>query len=464
MQPEISTPRSTILRSARTRYARNVGVAFAIGLGLMVALMLGIVTVSAAPVAPSSTAHGDVIVQFSDHDLVARAITFTAPISGLRALELSGLEVITASTAYGPAVCSIGGVGCPATNCFCGGSSFWGYKSWDGSAWQDYMVGPADSSLNDGAVEGWRWGEWGSPTWPAQPVTAALQALDWLRPQQSLTDGGYGSDGGSAEALLTIGANGLTASEWRRQPTSPSLATYWLGRAPAFSHSSGAAAGKLSVGLIATETCWPHNTVRPSAYYSETSGIYAIGAGPQAWAILGTKAVSETVPAKAIEYLKGLAQSNGGWEWGPGWGTDTNSTALALQALLAVGEPKTSGIITQGLAYLRSAQNADGGFPYDPASPYGTASDANSTAYVIQGLRATGEDPTSAAWSKGANTPVSFLLSLQLPDGSFEWQKGNGANQLATQQAVPALLGRPFPLGAAQPEACPTLYLPIIHR
>jgi squalene cyclase len=174
--------------------------------------------------------------------------------------------------------------------------------------------------------------------------------------------------------------------------------------------------------------------------------------------------VSETIPTNATTYLKGLAQSNGGWEWGLGWGTDTNATSLALQALMAAGEPRTSAVVTQGLAYLAAAQNADGGFPYDPDSVVSTASDANSTAYAIQALRATGEDPAGAAWSKGTNTPLSFLLSLQLPDGSIQWQQGQGGNQVATQQAVPALLGRPFPLRTAHAVWCPTNYLPIVHR
>ena len=204
--------------------------------------------------------------------------------------------------------------------------------------------------------------------------------------------------------------------------------------------------------------------MQPSAYYSPTSGIYAEGAGPQAWAILGTLALSQTVPAEAIQYLKGLAQSNGGWEWGPGWGTDTNATALALQALIVTGEPATSAVISGGLAYLKTAQNADGGFPYDPVSPWGTDSDANSTAYVIQALRAAGEDPAGPAWSQGANNPLTFLLGLQLTDGSFEWKAGNGSNQLATQQVIVSLLGRPFPLRVAEPRRCPAQYLPFVNR
>lgn len=448
--------------SRSSQLNRIVRVAHAAGLGLALLLLLGVAAARADD--PGSPAHGHVIVQFGDRELAARAIAFAAPASGLHALELSGLEVITTSTDYGPVVCSIEGVGCPADNCFCDPDRFWNYNYWDGAAWQGYSVGAGESTLNDGAIEGWRWGEWGSAMWPTQPVIAALHALDWLRPRQSAADGGYGSEGGAVETLLSIGANGYSAADWRLQPETPSLAGYFLSRAPAYSALGAAQAGKLAVGMVATGACWPRAAVQPSAYYDESRGAYATGAGPQAWAILGGAALSETVPPKALHYLKSLAQPDGGWEWAPGWGSDTNSTALALQALIATGEPLPSTLVTQGLAYLKSAQNADGGFPYDPDSPSGTASDANSTAYVLQALRATGEDPTGGDWSNGQDNPVSFLLSLQRPDGSFEWQKGAGGSPLATQQAVVALLGQAFPLRVGATTDCPARYLPVLSR
>jgi hypothetical protein len=448
--------------SRSSQFNRIVRVAHAAGLGLALLLLLGVAAARADD--PGSPAHGHVIVQFGDRDLAARAIAFAAPASGLQALELSGLEVITSSTDSGPVVCSIEGVGCPADNCFCDPDRFWNYNYWDGAAWQGYPVGAGESTLNDGAIEGWRWGEWGSAMWPTQPVIAALQALDWLRPRQSAVDGGYGGEGATLEALLAVGANGYRAVSWRRQPDAPSLGGYFLSRAAHYSGLGAAEAGKLAVGVIATGMCFPQAAVQPSAYYDEASGEYASGAGPQAWAILGGAAMGEVVPSKAVQHLKSLAQPDGGWEWAPGWGSDTNSTALALQALVAAGEPPDSATVAQGLAYLKSAQNTDGGFPYDPASPSDTASDANSTAYVLQALRAARADPTGADWSNGQDNPVSFLLSLQRPDGSFEWRKGTGASPLATQQALVALLGRTFPLRVGAFENCPTRFLPILSH
>ena len=131
------------------------------------------------------------------------------------------------------------------------------------------------------------------------------------------------------------------------------------------------------------------------------------------------------------------------------------------------------GSVDDVLSELAAFQNTDGGFPYDPDSVYGTASDTNSTAAVLQALLATGENPLSSDWAteditgtlviSGTN-PVAFLLSMQLPDGSFEWQEGFGTNQMATQQAAIALLYQPFPIRSATIPACEAVFLPFVSR
>ncbi len=74
-------------------------------------------------------------------------------------------------------------------------SHFWNYETWDGSAWQGYPVGASESSIQDGAIEGWRWAEIGVGSLPAAPqLIAAHKALSWLSVEQSAADGGYGSN------------------------------------------------------------------------------------------------------------------------------------------------------------------------------------------------------------------------------------------------------------------------------
>lgn len=415
--------------------------------------------------ATSSTAH--VVVQFSPGDLTIQPITFTTPISGLLALQKTGLSIVTLETAYGTAVCSINGVGCPADNCWCT-DKYWGYDYWDGSAWQGHPTGADNSIVSDGNVEGWHYGEYlQDPLPPALPLLAASKALNYLRPFQEATTGGFGSYSDSAEMLLTIGANHEMAANWRVISTAPSLQQYWFKNSPAFSRNRVENSGKLAAGLAATGSCWPPNTRRPGEFYNPATGAYSPYSGFQAWAMLGVKALGQPIPAEARAYLAGLVMPNGGWEWNTGFGTDTNTTALAIQALISAGEPTDSPIITNALNYLKSAQNTDGGLMYDPQStwPTGNLSDADSTSYVIQAIYAAGQNPLTGTWVISDTNPVEYLLSLQLPDGSFKWQSGDAsANVKSTQHAVPALLGTFFPQAINAVLDCSGGFFPLIYR
>ncbi|MDY0020803.1 MAG: hypothetical protein RBT47_12475, partial [Anaerolineae bacterium] len=134
----------------------------------------------------------DIVVHFGNGHMISRHITFTGVISGFRALELTGLDLEVNYDWGFPFVTAIDGVGCPADDSFCGNPAFWGYYSWDGSAWQSYSVGAGSSSISDGAIEGWSWGV----TNTLAPVTveflAAQAALHWLMSQQQDV-GSYGN-------------------------------------------------------------------------------------------------------------------------------------------------------------------------------------------------------------------------------------------------------------------------------
>ena len=143
---------------------------------------------------------------------------------------------------------------------------------------------------------------------------------------------------------------------------------------------------------------------------------------------------------------------------------------MALQALLAAGEPAEAPSVRRGLAFLRQQQNPDGGFPYQKPCGYAgcEATDVNSTAYVVQALRAAGDNPDGWAWSRHMTatnqitltlyTPLDALLALQSQDGGFVGF--SGANDLyATLQAAPAAALRAQPLARRA-----TWYYPGIRR
>jgi hypothetical protein len=416
-------------------------------------------------VTPSLANTAAVIVQLDSHHTLVHSLTFTEPITGLEALQRTGIDVTVAESSFGPAVCAIQGAGCPVDNCFCNPDRFWNYAYWDGAAWQSYPVGPSQSTISTtGAIEGWRWGTFTETMAPAPQATAALRALAWLRGQQDARTGGYGdSTAAAVEVMLAVGANGESAGSWRPAPATltetsaltdvSSLADFIQIRARRFARMGVAEAAKLAMASAATASCEPARTLLPTDYYSPTLGAFAADSGFNAWSILGSLAISQSAPVSAVERLAGQILPSGGWEWQAGFGADTNTTALAVQTLRATGSPVTATAVVSGLAFLKSGQQPSGGIAYDPAQP-DFGADANSTAYAIQALLAAGEDPAGAAWTVDDNNPVSYLLSLQLPDGSFEWQKDTGPNLLATTQAVAALLGQPYPIAIRELETC----------
>jgi hypothetical protein len=307
---------------------------------------------------------------------------------------------------------------------------------------------------------------------------AIADAFEWLRPQQSASDGSYpsafGNTGPTLDMILAVTANSDDPNEWRREPDSPSLVNYITGT-NGFEYASGDAskAGKLAVALAAAHhmspgnagVCWPAAAKKVAAYYDPDTGTFYEGstdqAGVQTWAMLGLAALGQSIPTTATNALTSMANPDGGWGWSSAWGgSDTMVTAQAIQALVASGVPTTSTSIQDGLAYLKNSQNSDGGFFYTVSGD----SDIGSTAYAIQAIVAVGQDPITGTWRTISGTtymnPVSYLLSVQQSDSSFPGY----SPLMATQQALPALLYGPFPLAVADVPDCRTwqTYMPLL--
>jgi hypothetical protein len=189
------------------------------------------------------------------------------------------------------------------------------------------------------------------------------------------------------------------------------------------------------------------------ATYVSTTHAYGDGETyTQSLAILALTAAADAghpLPAAAVTELIAVQDSDGSWDFqgvkDAAGGGDTNSTAVALEALVAAGTPTSDASITGALAYLHGQQLSDGGFPYNDAFPP-AFSDPDSDANVIQGLLAAGEDPGAAAWTKGGHTALTNLLTFQsTANGGFTYP-GNPAPDAFTTSQVPAGLARvPFP-------------------
>ena len=98
-----------------------------------------------------------------------------------------------------------------------------------------------------------------------------------------------------------------------------------------------------------------------------------------------------------------------------------------------------------GLAtgYLTRSQNPDGGFPQQ----YGGESNAQSTAWAVQGLIAAGRDPAGVRRG-GSRSPLGYLESLIAPGGSVRYSRTSAQTPVwVTAQALIALAGKTFPVG-----------------
>ncbi len=106
---------------------------------------------------------------------------------------------------------------------------------------------------------------------------------------------------------------------------------------------------------------------------------------------------------------------------------------------MAAGRKRTT-TVKRAAAFLVRRQNADGGFPLVP----GGASNAQSTAWAVQGLLAAGRDPAKVRRSRD---PLAYLRSLTSPSGEVRYSRTSRQTPVwVTAQAVMALARKPLPL------------------
>jgi hypothetical protein len=271
----------------------------------------------------------------------------------------------------------------------------------------------------------------------------AQAALAWLRTAQ-LDDGGFssgfsdGSDiGATADALLAIASAGESPARWRVGARSP--IDFLRGQVAGITEPGLAA--KVALALIAAgEDPSSFGGVDLAAIiaggFNAATGFYGGGPYDSALAILALAHATGSVPSEAIDGLLRARQPDGSYAFdgamSPGSG-DSNTTALAVQALLIAGVGEE---VIPSFAYFRATQNDDGGWTYQKPSLYGEATDANSTALVMQALLAGGQD--LAEW----RDPLAALQALQQPSGALAFNQDTpGDNALATIQAIPAMAG-----------------------
>ncbi|MCE5259393.1 MAG: hypothetical protein LLG44_10110 [Chloroflexi bacterium] len=289
-------------------------------------------------------------------------------------------------------------------------------------------------------------------------MQAVERSLSWILTQQAVDGSFGGTPSATIEVVFAATAAERDLATWHAAGSASAM-DYLAANAQGYTTDVGST-GKLLAAVAAADMD-PRDfggldlveVLQTQLAALQPGNETAIG---QAWAALGLAAAGEVIPGKVINTLTAMQQSDGGWEWGSGFGTDSNTSAVVLQALAAAGMQPDDAAFAKGLGYMQAQVSPKGGFTY--STVWGTDPDANSTAVSIQALLAGGEDLEDTRWRTTDADPMAVLLSWQLASGAFEWQPGQGANLLATAQAVPALLGKTLPLEGAYTAAQAALH------
>ncbi|HUR86801.1 MAG TPA: prenyltransferase/squalene oxidase repeat-containing protein [Solirubrobacteraceae bacterium] len=282
--------------------------------------------------------------------------------------------------------------------------------------------------------------------------SAQNRAVTFLVRAQN-TDGGFGADRGRASdqldtswAVIGLRAAGRDPNRVRRNGRSPvDHIVRGIARIRGIGDIERTILA-LSAAGRSPRSVGGRDLVRELVRKRRRNGSFAGLVNQTAFAILALRAAGRPASDRTIRAAAGwlAAQHNadGGFNFaGRGGRSGIDDTAAALQGLVAAGKRRTQ-TVKRAVAFLAARQNADGGLPLTP----GGDSNAQSTAWAIQGFVAGGRDPARVRRG-GAASPLAYLRSLQGASGAVRYSRTSTQSPVwVTAQALTALARRPFPI------------------
>jgi hypothetical protein len=253
----------------------------------------------------------------------------------------------------------------------------------------------------------------------ATALLLAVSPVSFL--QSQATGGAYAEPNGTPDALLTSWAVlGLRAAG----AESPDSLAYLQSQEATLKTSNDVAIVALAEQALGArnETLLARLHVRPSGQVGESLNSTF-------WGVL---ALGHSSPATTRFLLVHQAKS-GGFSWFVNGRPDSNDTAAAIEAFRVADVRGTP--LQRAVRFLQSFQNRDGGYELSR----GRGSDAQSTAWAIQGLVAAGVKPPRSAFA--------YLARLKRADGSYRYSAKYVTTPVwVTSQVLAALAKKPFPL------------------
>ncbi len=290
---------------------------------------------------------------------------------------------------------------------------------------------------------------------PAQAQHAAERGASWFESTQEQS-GALTADWG----MTALAATGVNAADVRTSLIDPSAQDYYLGEWQASGPGgaatdaergilAGVAGGIQPSRLAATTESEKSNLVARVAELFDGTQIGSTGLlNDDVFGVLALHQVGAPQPLlqRLADYLRTTQLADGGWSWSasPSAPSDVDMTGAAVAAFCAAGVATSDPDLQQALALLHSLQDpATGGFVAPP--PFGVGVNADTTAWVTSGLIQCGIDPQAPEWTTAAGkTPLDYLVSLQRPDGHFDWTSEFAGGAFETYGAVRPLAGVAF--------------------
>jgi energy-coupling factor transport system substrate-specific component len=278
----------------------------------------------------------------------------------------------------------------------------------------------------------------------AAPRSGTQAAVAWLEAAQN-EDGGYGESVGAASgqemtgwAMLGLEAAGINPLDVTTAGKSP---VTFLQEEIATVQSPGDLARTIlaleGAGVEPREFAG-RNLVAALLAKRRPDGSYEDWPNSTAYAVLALRSAGISNVGDSLDWLREVQNEDGGWGDVAGSPSNADGTGAVLQAL-----SPSSKSAQRAVGYLRQAQQKGGGFRLGGNGALNT----QSTAWAVEGLLAAGADP--AQFKKGGKSAYEYLESNQAGDGHYRYSSGSDQTPVwVTGQVLVAAAHKHLPLEA----------------
>jgi Prenyltransferase and squalene oxidase repeat len=284
----------------------------------------------------------------------------------------------------------------------------------------------------------------------------ASRAANWLESTQN-GDGGFGASQGSDSSASITGWAMLGLEAAGRNPFDVAHA----GHTPVdFLRSSigeVSSSGDLARTILALEGAGAdprsfagRNLVEELRKRRAANGSFEGWPGTTSFSAIALRAAGASGGLDAtLSWLSDVQNPDGGWGDVPRQPSNADVTGSVMQAI-----PGTKAA-QNGLAYLRKHQHAGGGFALGGSG----AVNSQSTAWAVQGMIAVGADPANV--DAGGNSGLDYLAARQASDGHYRYSQSSDQTPVwVTGQVLVAVAGKALPISPPPREKQPAAVSP----